>query len=687
MVTRASRLSFQLLGFSLSCIAASLQVAVAANGAPPSEVPQVMVKLRNASVARAAVIGGDTLRGLSESAGVSLRHVRRMSGGVQVLALPHDSTPDQTRAAVQQLLRDPTVAFAEPDRWIQPLLVPNDARYPEQWSLQEAVSEVAGVNLPAAWDLTTGAPGLVIAIVDTGIVTHADLDGGRILAGYDFVSDAFVANDGDGRDGDPADPGDWVTAGDLSASQRLCTQTESSSWHGTHVAGIIGASGNNGAGVAGVNWNSALLPVRVLGKCGGYLSDVLDGARWAAGLPVPGVPANPNGARVINMSLGATAGCSPFVQSAIDEIIASGVVVVAAAGNSGGNAGAITPGNCPGVIAVASIDRDGNRAYYSSTGDTIALSAPGGAQAYTNDTRGILSLLNSGSTSPNPSPGGDAYVFLQGTSMAAPHVTGVASLMLSLNPALTSAQVRQKLRATARSFPAGSTCTAALCGTGMLDALAALQSSRNTTPPVADAGEDKQLDPGTTVTLNGSGSAATAPASITRYAWTQVSGTAVTLSGEHTVNPSFTSPSDSDTLVFQLTVTDDGGLSSSDTVEVRLGSGVHTASSSSSSSSENSASGDGGGGGGGGGCFIATAAYGTASAPEVKFLRTFRDRHLLTHDGGRVLVAGYYKLSPPLADFIRSRPTLRAMVRAGLVPYVAAARWLGAEPSATAPEH
>jgi serine protease len=676
MVARLSRLSFPLLGLYLGCVASSLEVSAATGAPAATEVPQIMVKLRNASTARAAQIGGEALRGLSESAGVTVQHVRRMSGGVQILALPRHTTPGQTRAVIQQLLRDPNVEFAEPDHWVQPLLVPGDARYPEQWSLHEAVSEIAGANLPAAWDLTTGASGLVIAVVDTGVVVHADLDSTRMLAGYDFVTDAFVANDGDGRDGDPADPGDWVSAGDIASYQRLCTQSESSSWHGTHVTGIIAANGNNGAGVAGINWNSKLLPVRVLGKCGGYLSDVLDGARWAAGLAVPGAPVNSHPARVINMSLGATTSCSPLVQSAIDEILAAGVVVVAAAGNSGQDASAITPGNCPGVIAVGSIGRDGNRAYYSSTGATIALSAPGGAQMFINDAGGILSLLNTGATVPDASPGGDRYAFLQGTSMAAPHVTGVVSLMLSLSPGLTPAQVRQKLRAASRSFPDGSTCTASLCGAGMLDALAAVQSALKTTPPVANAGDDTQAEPGAAITLNGAGSSATAPAILSGYAWTQISGTPVALSDAQAVSPSCASPGDSDTLVFQLTVTDDGALSSSDTVEVRVGSGVHTAAGSSS---------DNGGGGGGGGCFIATAAYGTASAPEVRFLRGFRDRYLLTHGVGRVLVAAYYKSSPPLAEFIRSRPTLRAMVRAGLVPYVTAARWFGSAPAESAP--
>ncbi len=673
---RSLRLFSRLVGFFLGGALLSLRVAAADGPAASGEIQQLMVKLRGPAAARSMVLGADTARGLSASAGVSLRHVRRMSGGAELFRLPRAMNADEANAVAQQLLRDPRVEAVEPDRWVQPLMVPNDSRYPEQWQLHDAASEPAAANLPEAWDLSTGASDLVIAVVDTGIVAHADLDrSARILPGFDFVSDSFIANDGDGRDGDSSDPGDWVTSGDISASQRLCAQTEPSSWHGTHVAGIIGASGNNGFGVAGVNWNSKLLPVRVLGKCGGYLSDVLDGARWAAGLSVPGVPDNANRARVINLSLGATAACSPFIQGVVDEIVATGAVIVAAAGNSGGDAGAITPGNCAGVIAVGALGRTGSRAYYSSTGSTVALSAPGGAQAYVNDSVGILSLFNTGTTSPDASPNGDSYAFLQGTSMAAPHVSGVASLMLSLNPALTAAEVRQKLRATARPFPAGSTCTTALCGAGMLDAVAALRSATNTTPPVANAGDDKQADPGGVVTLTASGSAAAPPASIMRYTWTQTGGAPVVLSDPNSVDASFTAPGFSDTLSFQLTVTDDGGLSSSDTVQVTLGSGVSTASSSNSS-----------GGGGGGGCFIATAAYGTPSAAEVGSLRAFRDNYLLTNAVGRAFVATYYALSPPFANAIRPHPFLRKLVRAGLVPYVAVARWFTGKKFETAPQ-
>lgn len=648
------------------CATLALEPALGSQPQPAAEVRQLMVKFRDVSAARSLALPRQALGALSATAGASLTHSRRMSGEMQVLRLPRAMSVAEANVVAQQLSQDPSVEGVELDRWVQPLLVPNDPSYPQQWHLHEAASEIAGANLPAAWDLSTGAGGLTIAVVDTGLIAHSDIDGdGRRAPGYDFISDRFIANDGDGRDADPTDPGDWVAPEDV-GGHPLCAAAEPSSWHGSHVAGIIGAASQNGLGVAGVNWNSQLLPVRVLGKCGGYLSDVLDGTRWAAGLAVPGVPANPHPARVINLSLGANTACSSFIQAIMNEVLATGAVVVAAGGNSAGDAGAVAPGNCAGVIAVGAVDRLGNRAYYSSTGSTISLSAPGGGQFFVNDSRGILSVLNTGSTAPDASPTGDRYAFLQGTSMAAPHVAGVASLMLSLNPALTPDQVRRKLRATARAFPAGSSCTPSLCGSGMLDAHAALQSAANVAPPLAHAGDDTEAEPGAVVTLNASGSAAIGPKTIARFTWTQLSGVPVALRDAQGPTPSFTAPGGPDVLRFQLTVTDDGGLSGSDGVQVELSGAFATAAASDASN---------GGGGGGGGCFIATAAYGTASATEVRSLRVFRDRHLLTNPAGRAFVATYYTLSPVFADAIRPYPQLRALVRAGLVPYVTVARW------------
>lgn len=653
--------------------AAANDVVPAVSAAP---VTRIIVKLRERAPPRAALAVHDTARFLGTSAGVPLGHVRRMSGGAQVLKLSRAMTAAEAQVVVEQLLRDPDVEFAEPDRWVEPLLIPNDTSYAQQWYLHEAQSEIAAANLPSAWDLSgVGAP-VTVAIVDTGIVPHADLDAARILPGYDFVSDPFVANDGDGREADPTDPGDWVTAADLSAGHPLCLYASNSSWHGTQVAGIVGATVDNGLGMSGVSGGARLLPVRVLGKCGGYLSDVLDGARWAAGVADTHLPPNPNPARVINMSLGAYTSCSGLIQSAINDILGKGAVVVAAAGNNAGTAAAIAPGNCAGVVAVGAVDRGGNKAYYGSTGSTVALSAPGGAQGWLNDPRGILTISNTGLTSARPSPAGDTCVFVQGTSMSAPQVAGVAALMLAAKPQLTPSQVREKLRATARAFPAGSSCTTASCGAGLLDAVAAVQSAGNATPPVAEAGEDQLVEPRTTVALSAVGSSASTPAAIAQYSWTQLSGTPVVLANAQSANPTFTAPGQSEALSFRLTVTDDGGLTGTDTVQVQLSATTFSASEANAAAS--------GGGGGGGGCFIATAAYGSADAADVRRLREFRDRHLLPNAIGRAFVAAYYKLSPPFADAIRPYPLLRKLIRAGLVPYVAVASWFAGSKTSTA---
>ena len=489
----------------------------------------------------------------------------RATGEFELLAvLPDARTPD-ARSAAERLARDPRVAIAEPDRWLRPALVPNDPDYYYQWPLHESVSEIAAANSPPAWDLSTGRRAVTIAVIDSGLVPHPDLDPQRVLPGYDFIGDALVANDGDGRDSDPADAGDWVDDDHIARLGALCGHARArSSWHGTQMAGIVGASGNNAAGIAGVNWGAYLLPVRVLGSCGGWMSDVADGVRWAAGLAVAGAPPNPWPARVINLSLGGAGACTAFMQHAIDAAVRAGAVVVAAAGNgaepwSVADAAAMMPGNCAGVVAAASVDRSGNRSWYSRIGATVALSAPGFA----------WSLSNRGLTA----PAGSGYAAIQGTSVSAALVSGVASLMLSVNPALTPAQIGAGLRAAARPFPDGSDCAAGGCGAGMLDAQAAvLTAAAMPARPMAS--------------------------------------------------------------------------------------------------------------GAGGPCFLATAAYGSAAAPELAYLRRFRDRYLLTHAPGRALVAAYYALSPPLARLVGAHPALRAVVRLGLVPYVVLARWLTSDAAA-----
>ncbi len=216
----------------------------------------------------------------------------------------------------------------------------------------------------------------------------------------------------------------------------------------------------------------------MLGKCGGYTSDIVDGMRWAAGLPVDPVPENQHPAQVLSLSLGGSGACSNVYQSAVDDVTAAGATVVVAAGNSDADAAGYTPASCDGVITVAATGQAGNRSYYSNYGNTIELAAPGGDRlADGGDT--ILSTVNSGTRS--PVEGGDSYAKYQGTSMATPHVSGVVSLMLSAQPGLSPAQIDQILRQTATPFPDGSSCTG-VCGAGIVDAAEAVAAAAGTNP-------------------------------------------------------------------------------------------------------------------------------------------------------------------------------------------------------------
>jgi serine protease len=316
-------------------------------------------------------------------------------------------------------------------------------------------------------------------VIDTGIRPHADLDG-QIVAGYDMINDATVGNDGNARDSDPSDPGDWVAANECGTG----TSASNSSWHGTHVAGTIAAKTNNSLGIAGIAFNAKIQPVRVLGKCGGYTSDIADAITWASGGTVSGVPANATPAKVLNLSLGGSGSCGTTTQTAINGARSRGASVIVAAGNSAVNASNATPANCSGVVAVAALDRYGARAYYSNYGTVVALAAPGGDMR-SSASNGILSTLNAGTTT----PGADNYAYYQGTSMATPHVAGVAALLYSLKPSATPDEIRTALTSSARPF-AGS-CSG--CGSGMLDAAAALTAISTSYPTVAESETNNTL--------------------------------------------------------------------------------------------------------------------------------------------------------------------------------------------------
>ncbi len=446
--------------------------------AEPSLIQQIIVKFRTPATFRevAAPVGmgvppehkltGSALALLARAAREPLEHIREMGGEAHVLRLSRPRPLADAQRIAARIKALPEVEYAEPDIWLQPLsLIPNDPLFNLQWHYVLTPTTNYGVNLPPAWAIVTGSASVVVAVIDTGaLYGHPDLSS-KLLPGYDFISDITSANDGNGRDSDASDPGDWT--GDASGSG--CPPNNCpSSWHGTHVAGTVGAATNNGIGVAGVSWGSPILPVRVLGKGGGSLSDIADGIRWAAGLSVPGVPSNSTPAKVLNLSLGGPSPTCPLsLQNAINAAFAQGALIVAAAGNSPSTpADSLTPANCANTLTVAATNKAGNRAWYSSVGTVVEIAAPGGGSS-----AAILSTDNSGTTTPAT----HIYANKIGTSMAAPHVSGVAALVWSINPTLTPTQVTYILTSTATPFPTGSACAIG-CGSGIVNAYAAVSA-------------------------------------------------------------------------------------------------------------------------------------------------------------------------------------------------------------------
>ena len=476
----AAAVSLSLVGVHATATAAGVGVRVQdAKPAPTTQGPQrrFIVRYRTGTLqrssttaaldaARAAVVRSGIAAALP---GLTVKHVRRMASGADVIALSRSLDAAASTSLMNALAADPNVASVSPDRRMvhtgiaAPTMLPNDPlSQTYQWHFYNSIG---GIKAPAAWDSANGA-GTVVAVLDTGVTDHPDLTP-NLLQGYDFISDAFVSRRAtDERVPGAHDYGDW------NDDFEQCPIGDSS-FHGTHTAGTVAEVSNNGIGLAGVAHGATVLPVRVIGRCGGYTSDISDAIVWASGGSVPGVPANANPAEVINMSLGGQFACEDIMQNAIDTAVANGTVVVVSAGNSNADSSQFAPASCRNVITVGASRINGGKAFYSNFGKVVDLSAPGGGGGQDPGSTGyVWQTVNDSATAPEL--GSPVYGGMAGTSMAAPHVAAVAALVQGkAKTPLTPAQMETMLKSTARRFPVAIPASQPM-GTGILDAKAAL---------------------------------------------------------------------------------------------------------------------------------------------------------------------------------------------------------------------
>ena len=486
-----------------------------------------------------------------------------------------------------------------------------------QWYLRAPdTTAVSAINALGAWAITQGSASVTVAVLDTGVrFDHPDLgraaEGGKLWPGYDFVSRTNRSNDGDGRDADATDPGTWSFANECGTGE----VAEDSDWHGTQVAGLIGAASDNGIGMASVGRKVMVLPVRVLGKCGGFDDDIQAAMLWAAGLSnsracnagsSPALDCNPHPAKVINLSLGSVRSCDPTKPNNYPDVIAQltavGVSVVAAAGNadnfSASNQPINEPANCAGVIAVTGLRHAGTKVGYSSLGPEASISAPAGNCV--NDTRlglpclySLLTTTNTGTQGPGQNTYSDSFNSSLGTSFSAPLVAGTIGLMLSVDPTLQPAAILQHLKLSARPFPPSSSdpsvdvctapgtpfqdsgchCTTSTCGAGMLDAGAAVAriQSALAVPTAAIGASTLSPTVGDSVALSGAASVASTGRTITGYQWAITSGASLaSLVGATDGVGATLATSAAGAVVVQLTVTDNSGASRSTTAALTV---------------------------------------------------------------------------------------------------------------------
>jgi serine protease len=390
--------------------------------------------------------------------------------GPVIQLMGESTTTHRTSPAnVRRILQEPEISPAA--------ALPNDPYAQDQWSFMPAELYAGAADIFSAQLHNASRSDVVVAIVDSGLrLDHEDY---RTLPGYDFISDLSVGNDGDGRDSDPSDPGDWVDDAEVLAdSSGTCVRTNSK-WHGTAIAGIVGAESENQTGIAGGARQVSLLPVRVTGKCGGYVRDLLDGIRWAAGLSVGGAPANPTPARIINLSVGFPGQCTSAMQAAINDAVSAGAILVTAATNSAAdlNNDPHSPASCNNVLTIGASLRSGSVAPYSALGNAVFLLGPGG-----NSSDGIISTDNSGERTPEL---GSSYGYHFGTSLAAAHVSAALATLLSIDPGLTNTQLQALLENSA-SPPTDAICTDGGCGNGHLNTQRAVRALLEGPTPIQD---------------------------------------------------------------------------------------------------------------------------------------------------------------------------------------------------------
>ena len=584
---------------------------------------RVIVKWRESGVAAMQIDSPvERTAALSRMSGVKLTPLRAIHDRLDVVRLSAPLRGEALRQTLNRLRNDPAVQYAEPDakRYILaglPVDYPNDPRFNAgsdsfgqwegQWYLKDPALDPAtntttlsAIGATSAWKNPTGLAntpitglGFVIAVLDTGVdATHPDLLG-KLYAGRDFVCNDsttdclsgtatntyLIANDGDGWDNDASDPGDWISVADLDpvsgqfdascGDPSIPDHHLDSSWHGTRVAGIAAAQTHNAEGIAGVAPDALILPVRVIGKCGGYISDIVAGMYWAAGLSnsaITGVTTNPTPAHILNLSLGAGSACTQTEQDAVTAITQDGHVVVAAAGNDGGPVSA--PANCVGALSVAGLRHVGTKVGYSnvsSTAAAISIAAPAGNCFNVLGSRPwTLPCLYSIETTSNDgltTPGKPFYSYslltqgsginydnegTLGTSFAAPIVSGVVALMAQANGNLTVSQLIARMQAAATPFPVPATlptggichvaslaqdangqytdvqnadecqCTTATCGAGMLNAPAAVAAAQFPIASLTTSTDRASI--GESITLDGTSSSAATGYSLA-YHW------------------------------------------------------------------------------------------------------------------------------------------------------------------------